>query len=222
MATSTITMFAPDGSTGEIPADKVQAAQQAGFKRAVNMASPQGKSGLIPEDRVPDAEKSGFKRAAVEYDEKSDPYQKRYDASASGIISGAGNELANMAKGVAGMFAAPENVGQAALGPALPAYRMAKGYVQSAGQGLHQAAQYAQNGQPLRAAATAVGALNPLSAGPTASINSAVDQGKPIGEVIGQGLADAGTLAAPELAKAAAPVVSRAATGTARRYTVRR
>jgi hypothetical protein len=30
----TVTMFAPNGSTGEIPADKVQAAQQAGFKRA--------------------------------------------------------------------------------------------------------------------------------------------------------------------------------------------
>jgi len=63
MAT-TVPMLAPDGTSGEIPQDKVQAAQAAGFKKVVPMTSPDGKNGWIPEDRVPDATKAGFKMAA--------------------------------------------------------------------------------------------------------------------------------------------------------------
>jgi hypothetical protein len=215
MGSPTITMFAPDGSPGEIPADKVQAAQQAGFKRAYSMTSPDGKAGVIPEDRVADAEKAGFKKGPAPYDASSDHYRDRYDVSAGGIAQGALNEAGNVIKGGASMFAAPQGIGEALLGPALPAYRMVKGYGQSAVAGLKQAASYAQNGQPVRAAATVVGAVNPLSSGPTASINQRVDQGAPISNVIGQGLTDAGLLAAPEVARVAAPVVSRAAQGTA-------
>jgi len=71
MATPVI-MFAPDGSTGEIPFDKVAAAQQAGFKRAMTMVSPDGKSsGFVPEDRVNDAAKSGFRFGNVDKDQPS-------------------------------------------------------------------------------------------------------------------------------------------------------
>src|SRR5258706_13574422 len=61
MAT-TVPMLAPDGSTGDIPADRVQDAVSAGFKKAIPMTSPDGKTGYIPEDRAPDALKAGFKQ----------------------------------------------------------------------------------------------------------------------------------------------------------------
>lgn len=71
MATPVI-MFAPDGSTGEIPFDKVAAAQQAGFKRAMTMVSPDGKSsGFVPEDRVNDAAKSGFRFGTIDKEQPS-------------------------------------------------------------------------------------------------------------------------------------------------------
>ena len=62
---TTVPMLAPDGSSGEIPADKVQAAMSAGFKRAVEMTSPDGKAGYIPEDKQSDAMKAGFKPTAA-------------------------------------------------------------------------------------------------------------------------------------------------------------
>ncbi len=54
-------MLAPDGTSGEIPMDKVDAATKAGFKRAIEMTSPNGKPGYIPEDRQRDALNAGFK-----------------------------------------------------------------------------------------------------------------------------------------------------------------
>ncbi len=65
MAT-TVTMLAPDGSSGEIPMDKLQDAQQAGFKVAVHMKSPDGKDGYIPADKVHDAAANGFKMVPME------------------------------------------------------------------------------------------------------------------------------------------------------------
>lgn len=67
-----VTMFAPDGSTGDIPASNVQAAQQAGFKRAMTMVAPDGKStGYIPEDRVNDAAKAGFRFGTADQEQPS-------------------------------------------------------------------------------------------------------------------------------------------------------
>lgn len=60
MAT-TVPMIAPDGTSGDIPADRAQDAVNAGFKKAVPMTSPDGKTGFIPEERMTDAMKSGFK-----------------------------------------------------------------------------------------------------------------------------------------------------------------
>lgn len=65
MAT-TVPMLAPDGTSGEIPADKVQAAMSAGFKRAVEMTSPDGKAGYIPQERTADALKAGFKPTSAQ------------------------------------------------------------------------------------------------------------------------------------------------------------
>lgn len=59
----TVPMFAPDGTTGDIPVANVAAAKSSGFKQAYTMYSPDGKPGYIPEDRVSDAMKAGFKQA---------------------------------------------------------------------------------------------------------------------------------------------------------------
>lgn len=63
MAT-TVPMLAPDGTSGDIPSDKVQAATAAGFKQAVAMTSPDGKTGYIPVERQQDAMQAGFKPIA--------------------------------------------------------------------------------------------------------------------------------------------------------------
>jgi len=60
-----ITMLAPDGSSGEIPMDKVDAAKSSGFKVAVQMTSPDGKNGYIPADRMHEAAASGFKMVPI-------------------------------------------------------------------------------------------------------------------------------------------------------------
>ena len=60
MAT-TIPMLAPDGTSGDIPRERVQDAIAAGFKQAAEMTSPDGKVGYIPVDRATDALRAGFK-----------------------------------------------------------------------------------------------------------------------------------------------------------------
>lgn len=60
-----ITMLAPDGSSGDVPMDKVEAAKASGFKVGVQMASPDGKNGYIPADRVHEAAASGFKMVPI-------------------------------------------------------------------------------------------------------------------------------------------------------------
>jgi len=57
----TVPMLAPDGTSGEVPQEQVQAAIAKGFKQAVEMTSPDGKAGYIPMDRQQDALKAGFK-----------------------------------------------------------------------------------------------------------------------------------------------------------------
>jgi len=54
-----VTMFAPDGTTGQIPQEHMSAAVAAGGKLAVDFISPQGQRGYIPLDRVHDAIQAG-------------------------------------------------------------------------------------------------------------------------------------------------------------------
>lgn len=109
MAT-TVPMLSPDGTSGEIPADKVQAAMQAGFKQAVEMTSPDGKAGYIPVDRQQDAMRAGFKPASQAQTpwyqgtlSGNAPWQKAIDTAAQtepvdtstlgGFVRSVGNDL---------------------------------------------------------------------------------------------------------------------------------
>jgi hypothetical protein len=61
MTPGVVPMIAPDGSTGDIPNEKVADATRAGFKPAVVMTSPDGQMGYVPRERAADAIKAGFK-----------------------------------------------------------------------------------------------------------------------------------------------------------------
>lgn len=62
MATSpTIPMYAPDGTLGDIPYERMHDALAAGGKLGVNMLAPDGTKGVIPSDRVGEAQKAGGK-----------------------------------------------------------------------------------------------------------------------------------------------------------------
>lgn len=64
-----ITMLAPDGTSGEVPIDKLDAAKSAGFKVGIHMKSPDGKDGYIPAEKVHDAAASGFKMVPLDVPE---------------------------------------------------------------------------------------------------------------------------------------------------------
>lgn len=84
---ATMTMFAPDGSTGEIPLTKARDAQQAGFIPAVTMKSPDGKSGFVPANRVHDAAQKGFQM--VPTDAPAAAKASYWDALTNPVGSGA-------------------------------------------------------------------------------------------------------------------------------------
>lgn len=57
---SLVPMIAQDGSIGDIPADKVDAAVSAGFKRGINVISKDGQKGTIPLDSLGKAMQNGM------------------------------------------------------------------------------------------------------------------------------------------------------------------
>lgn len=61
-----VPVFAPDGTLGDIPADRLQDAVKAGFKPGVNMTAPDGTKGVVPADRYVDAAKGGMKVDRIE------------------------------------------------------------------------------------------------------------------------------------------------------------
>lgn len=52
-------MFAPDGTLGDVPYDKVHDAIAAGGKMAYKMIAPDGTPGYVPADKMLDAQKAG-------------------------------------------------------------------------------------------------------------------------------------------------------------------
>lgn len=80
MAT-TVPMLAPDGTSGDIPQERVQDAIKAGFKQAVEMTSPDGKAGYIPVERQQDALSAGFKLAAPASSDTHNSVRGLFDAS---------------------------------------------------------------------------------------------------------------------------------------------
>lgn len=84
-------MFAPDGTLGDIPAEKLMAAKAAGFKQGVTMKTADGKLGVIPADRVPAAAKSGLQIV---------PLQEQ-ETQHAGFWASLGSDIKDMMKGAA-------------------------------------------------------------------------------------------------------------------------
>lgn len=63
---STVPIFAPDGTLGDIPADQLMAAVKAGAKPGVHITSPDGKDGVIPADRTREAVQAGAKIVPIQ------------------------------------------------------------------------------------------------------------------------------------------------------------
>jgi len=58
-STTTVPMFSPDGTLGDIPYEQMQAARAAGAKPGVSIKAPDGSLGVVPADRYQDAMKAG-------------------------------------------------------------------------------------------------------------------------------------------------------------------
>lgn len=113
----TVPVFAPDGTLGDIPAEKLHDALAAGFKQGVTMKSADGKLGVIPADRVPEAAKSGLKIVPLGDQETQQP----------GFWHSLYSDLAGMAKGIPSMV---EN--------AIPGVAMARATLNAPAAAQHQ------------------------------------------------------------------------------------
>ncbi len=69
----TITLFAPDGTLGEVPMAQMQAALKAGAKPAITVKAPDGSLGHVPADRLTDAVKAGASVVPIQEQENQQP-----------------------------------------------------------------------------------------------------------------------------------------------------
>ena len=88
---STVPVFAPDGTLGDIPAEKLMDAKKAGFIPGVTMKTADGQTGVVPSTRVQEATKSGMQIVPLGDQETQH----------TGFWKAVGDDLQGMAKGLA-------------------------------------------------------------------------------------------------------------------------
>jgi len=93
----TVPVFAPDGSLGDIPQERLADAIKHGYKPGVTMKSADGKTGIIPADRVQEAAKGGLQMVPLAEQETQHP---GFWHTAASIIGG-------LAKAAPAMFETP-------------------------------------------------------------------------------------------------------------------
>jgi hypothetical protein len=180
-----VQVFAPDGTLGDIPYDRLHDALDKGAKIAAKVKAPDGTVGFVPGDRVPDAIKAGGQRVPLDMNEadggKPGFWSQAYDKLKSQIPQ-SGGDLAK-ALGGSGLYEAAKAVpqGPAAVAAQLPGGPAALEYLRSrdAGAGVGRSA--------LNAAGASVG-VDPAQqeamarAGNTAGV--AADAAVPIAETL--------------------------------------
>lgn len=122
----TITMFAPDGTLGDVPAENLQSALDAGGKVGFKVYAPDGTPGYIPREQIPAAIKAGgtFVPKTSPNANPGEP-QAGFSSSGGRGASASLDALVSAAKGVYQMTQ-PDTptiggrVKQALLGPAYP------------------------------------------------------------------------------------------------------
>jgi hypothetical protein len=165
-----VQMYAPDGTLGSVPYERMHEALQAGGKMAVNMSAPDGTPGVVPADKVPDAVKAGGK--VIPYDLETQPDKEGFVSHAVGYLKGmVPTEKPSMTDAI--------------VGPASTAAKQLYGAGKQAVTSLQQG-----HGLPYSAAAgaaTAVGVNVP-------KMEQAAEQGDP-GGVLGEAAVPAGIAA---------------------------
>src|ERR1700675_2750596 len=73
MSASTVPMFSPDGTLGDVSFAQMKAALAAGAKPGVTIKSPDGKLGVVPADRYQDAAKAGATIVPIQDQETQHP-----------------------------------------------------------------------------------------------------------------------------------------------------
>jgi hypothetical protein len=86
---STVPIFAPDGSIGDIPSGQLASAVKSGAKPGIHITAPDGSPGVVPADRLQDAVKAGAKIVPIEDQPVQHP----------GFWASMGADLGGMAKG---------------------------------------------------------------------------------------------------------------------------
>jgi hypothetical protein len=95
---STVPVFAPNGTLGDIPQENLMAAVKAGGKPGVHITAPDGTAGVIPADRTQDAVKAGAKVVPIQ------------EQPAKSWLSEAGSALWNDIKSFPSAITAPDTL----------------------------------------------------------------------------------------------------------------
>lgn len=86
-----VQVFAPDGTLGDIPYDKLHDALGAGAKIAAKVKAPDGTVGFVPGDRVSDALKAGGSRVSLDMNDadggKKDGFWSRLTAPSNPAVA---------------------------------------------------------------------------------------------------------------------------------------
>jgi hypothetical protein len=85
---SSVPIFAPDGSLGDIPAERLQDAVRAGAKPGVSVISPDGIPGVVPVDRYADAVRAGARLAPQKENQPQTGFFSALASDIGGMIKG--------------------------------------------------------------------------------------------------------------------------------------
>lgn len=118
-----VQVFAPDGTLGDIPYDRLHDALGQGAKIAAKVKAPDGTVGFVPGDRVPDALKAGGQRVPLDGNDA--------DGGKPGFWSQAYSKAASMVP-------SKEESIRALGGSGVTAYQLATNPKQAIGQALQQ------------------------------------------------------------------------------------
>jgi hypothetical protein len=85
---STVPIFAPDGTLGDIPAERLEDAVKSGAKPGVSIISPNGVPGVVPADRYADGVRAGVKLAPQEENQAQSGFWSALGSDIKGMIQG--------------------------------------------------------------------------------------------------------------------------------------
>lgn len=109
-----VQVFAPDGTLGDIPYDRLHDALGQGAKIAAKVKAPDGTVGFVPGDRVPDALKAGGQRVPLDMNEvdggKKDGFYQRLTATSNPAVANSNPIIRGLDSAGGAVMATPEAI----------------------------------------------------------------------------------------------------------------